>query len=106
MLVTDAMMAAAAPPGVYRLGDLEVIASPSGRVAAAGSLTLAGSALTMPQAVGHTYRWASLDMGVAWAMASTLPADYLGIAPRGETHVVWNADASAIEQVTFRPTAA
>jgi N-acetylglucosamine-6-phosphate deacetylase len=96
------MMAAAAPPGVYRLGELEVIASPSGRVAASGSLTLAGSALTMPRAVGYTYRWASLEVGVAWAMASTAPARYLGIEPRGETHVVWNDDASEVEQVTFR----
>jgi N-acetylglucosamine-6-phosphate deacetylase len=102
MLVTDAMMAAAAAPGVYRLGDLEVIASPSGRVAAAGSLTLAGSSLTMPQAVGNTYRWAALDMGVAWAMGSTLPAAYLEMAPRGESHVVWNDDASEVVQVTFR----
>ena len=103
MLVTDAMMAAAAAPGVYRLGDLEVIASPSGRVAAAGSLTLAGSALTMSRAVGLTYRWASLDVGVAWAMASTLPAAYLGMAPRGESHVVWNDDGSEVMHVAFRP---
>ena len=105
MLVTDAMMAAAAAPGVYRLGDLEVIASPSGRVAAAGSLTLAGSSLTMPRAVGLTYRWAALEMGVAWAMASTLPARYLGIAPRGESHVVWNDDATEVTKVEFRPDA-
>ncbi|AMY11287.1 N-acetylglucosamine-6-phosphate deacetylase [Luteitalea pratensis] len=103
MLVTDAMMAASAPPGVYRLGELEVIATPSGRVAAAGSLTLAGSALTMPRAVGLTYRWVSLDMGVVWAMASTLPAEYLGMAPRGESHVVWSDDASEVTHVAFRP---
>ena len=102
MLVTDAMMAAASAPGVYHIGDLEVIASPSGRVAAAGSLTLAGSALTMPRAVGYTYRWASLDVGVAWAMASTQPAEYLGITTRGEAHVVWTDDDSEVAHVAFR----
>ena len=103
MLVTDAMMAAGAAPGIYRLGELEVIASPSGRVAAAGSLTLAGSALTMPRAVGYTYRWAALDLVSAWAMASTLPAAYLGITPRGEAQVVWNDDYSELTQVRFAP---
>lgn len=101
LLVTDAMMAAAAAPGRYQLGDLEVVADPSGRVAVPGSLTLAGSALTMSSAVGHTCRWATPDMGVAWAMASTQPARYLGIATRGESHVVWNDDLSAVEHVAF-----
>ena len=101
LLVTDAMMAAAAPPGRYRLGDLEIVADPSGRVAVPGSLTLAGSSLTMPSAVGHTCRWATQDMGVAWAMASTQPARYLGIATRGEAHVTWNDDLSQVEHVTF-----
>jgi N-acetylglucosamine-6-phosphate deacetylase len=101
MLVTDAMMAAGAAPGVYRLGKLEVIASPTGRVAAPGSLTLAGSALTMPRAVVYTYRWASLDMGGAWAMGSTLPAAYLGITPRGQAHVAWNDDDGELTEVRF-----
>jgi N-acetylglucosamine-6-phosphate deacetylase len=101
LLVTDAMMAAGAAPGTYRLGDLEVVAAPSGRVAVPGSLTLAGSALTMPSAVGHTCRWASLDVGVAWAMASTQPAQYLGLSPRGEAHVTWNDDFSQVEAVRY-----
>ena len=40
---------------------------------------------------------------VAWAMASTLPAEYLGMAPRGESHVVWSDDASEVTHVAFRP---
>lgn len=103
MLVTDAMMAAAAGPGAYRLGHLTVVADPSGRVAVPGSLTLAGSSLTMPAAVGHTCRWASLDVGVAWAMASTQPAQYLGLSPRGQAQVTWNEDFSQVERVTFYP---
>lgn len=103
LLVTDAMMAAGASPGTYRLGDLLVVADPSGRVAVPGSLTLAGSSLTMPAAVGHTCRWASLDMGAAWAMASIQPAQYLGLSPRGEARVTWNEDCSEVEHVAFSP---
>ncbi len=80
-----------------------MVADPSGRVAVPGSLTLAGSSLTMPAAVGHTCRWASLDMGVAWAMASIQPAQYLGLSPRGEAHVTWNEDCSEVEHVAFSP---
>jgi N-acetylglucosamine-6-phosphate deacetylase len=101
LLVTDAMMAAGASPGRYRLGELEVVADPSGRVAVPGSLTLAGSSLTMPSAVGHTIRWATQDMGVAWAMASIQPARYLGLPTRGEAHVVWNDDYSRVEHTAF-----
>ena len=103
LLVTDAMMAAGASPGTYRLGDLLVVADPSGRVAVPGSLTLAGSSLTMPSAVGHTCRWASLDMGAAWAMASIQPARYLGLSPRGQARVTWNEDFAEVEHVAFSP---
>ena len=101
ILVTDAMMAAGAAPGRYRLGDLEVVADPSGRVAVPGSATLAGSSLTMPAAVGHTCAWTSLHLGVAWAMGSTQPAAYLGIPPRGHARVVWSEDFGRVETVEF-----
>lgn len=103
VLVTDAMMAAGAAPGRYRLGDLEVVADPSGRVAVPGSATLAGSSLTMPAAVGHVCRWASLDVGVAWAMASTQAAAYIGVPIRGESRVCWSDDFSRVETVEFVP---
>ncbi|MCC6164187.1 MAG: N-acetylglucosamine-6-phosphate deacetylase [Acidobacteria bacterium] len=104
ILVTDAMMAAGAPPGPYRIGDLEVVADASGRVAAPGSLTLAGSSLTMPAAVGHTAKWAAQDVAVAWAMGSIQPARYLGIAPRGQAEITWSDDWSRVEGVTFSGT--
>ena len=103
MLVTDAMMAAGAGPGIYNIGDLSVVADPSGRVAVPGSATLAGSSLTMSAAVGHACRWAALDVGVAWAMASTQPAQYLGLSPRGEASITWNEDFSEVEAVRFSP---
>lgn len=103
LLVTDAMMAAGAGPGTYRIGDLSVVADPSGRVAAPGSATLAGSSLTMSAAVGHTCRWAALDVGVAWAMASTQPARYLGVPTRGEASITWSDDFSEVQEVRFSP---
>jgi N-acetylglucosamine-6-phosphate deacetylase len=105
LLVTDAMMAAAAGPGTYTIGDLSVVADPSGRVAVPGSATLAGSSLTMSAAVGLTCRWAGLDVGVAWAMASTKPARYLGLSPRGEASITWSEDFSEVRAVRFIPDA-
>lgn len=96
VLVTDAMMAAGAAPGRYLLGGLEVEASPSGRVAVPGSLTLAGSSLTMPQAVGNTVRWATQSLEVAWAMGSTLPGTLIGQVPNTRARVVWSADWSQV----------
>ena len=101
VLVTDAIQAAAAPPGRYRLGDLEVVADPSGRVSAPGSSTLAGSSLTMPVAVGNVARWAPQDIAVAWDMGSTQPAAYLGLEPRGRARVTWTEGFAAVSAVAF-----
>ena len=103
LLVTDAVMAAGAPPGRYRLGDLDVESSPDGRVAAPGSATLAGSSLTMCAAVGHACRWATQDVGVAWAMASTQPAAFIGTVPRGQATIAWSDDFARVLRVDFSP---
>ncbi|WP_396625655.1 N-acetylglucosamine-6-phosphate deacetylase [Luteitalea sp.] len=104
LLVTDAIMAAGAAPGPYHLAGLDVVCSEDGRVAVPGSATLAGSALTMPRAVGLTRAWATPDVGVAWAMASTQPARYLGLEPRGQARVRWSDDWSRVLDVAFSPT--
>lgn len=102
LLVSDAIMAAGAAPGRYRLGHLEVESAPDGRVAAPGSATLAGSSLTMCAAVGHACRWATQDVGAAWAMASTQPASFLGVEPRGRATVAWSEDYARVLSVTYR----
>jgi len=101
LLVTDAIMAAGAAPGRYRLGDLDVESSPDGRVASPGSATLAGSSLTMPAAVGNACRWATQDIGVAWVMGSTQPAAFIDAATRGTTTVRWSDDYARVLQVHF-----
>lgn len=84
LLVTDAMMAAAGGPGRYRLGDLDVEVSPEGRVAAPGSATLAGSALTLDRGVQLLAAFSDLAIEEALPLASTQPAAYLGVPTRGE----------------------
>lgn len=94
MLVTDAMAAAAAPSGRYRLGALEVERDAAGRVGLPGTPYLAGSALTMDAAIGETVRATGLDVETVLAMANTQPAAYLGIDTAGAVHADWDVTTS------------
>jgi N-acetylglucosamine-6-phosphate deacetylase len=99
ILVTDAVAAAGMPPGRYTLGGLEVELSPTGRVAAPGAPNLAGSALRLDVAVGNTVRFTGLPLEEVVPMASTRPADYIGIATAGKVAAEWDADAFALRVV-------
>lgn len=90
VLVTDATIAAGQPPGEYMFGNLRVRLDATGRVAVPGQPNLAGSALSLDRAVGNTVRFTGLALREVLAMASTRPAEYLGIAPRGTLTVAWN----------------
>ena len=96
ILVTDAMAAAAAPAGRYRLGDIEVERDGNGRVGLPGTPYLAGSALTMDEAIGETVRATGLDVEDVVAMASTQPAAYLGIATAGTVRADWDASRGVL----------
>lgn len=93
ILTTDAMSAAACPPGVYRIGDVEVEVGTDRRVSLRGTPFLAGSALTMPEAIGHAVRFTGLTLEEAVAMASSVPAAYMGIPLTGTVSAEWDADA-------------
>ena len=70
LLTTDSMAGAAAPAGRYTLGDLEVEVREDDRSARLpGTPYLAGSALTMNQAVNHVIRFAGVDLASAVQMA-------------------------------------
>jgi N-acetylglucosamine-6-phosphate deacetylase len=73
VLVTDAMAAAAAPPGTYRLGEVLAEVGPDGYVRLPGTPYLAGSALTMERAVENTARFAGLALEDALRLASRQP---------------------------------
>lgn len=102
ILVTDAVGAAGMPPGRYTLGGLEVELSPEGRVAAPGAPNLAGSALRLDVAIGNTVRFTGLPLEEIVPMASTRPADYLGIPTAGKVVAEWDPAACVlrIERVT------
>ena len=78
VLVTDAMAAAAAAPGAYVLGGLDVEVTEDGRAVLAGTDTLAGSTLTLDRAVAVCVG-AGVPRDEAVAAASSLPAAVLGL---------------------------
>jgi N-acetylglucosamine-6-phosphate deacetylase len=101
ILVTDAIAAAGQPPGEYQLGSLKVRLDESGRVAAPGAPNLAGSALAMDRAVANTVRFAGVSLDDALAMASTIPAGYLGVKTAGTLQLEWDREAFALRVVTI-----
>jgi N-acetylglucosamine-6-phosphate deacetylase len=96
ILVTDAIAAAGMPPGRYTLGGQEVELSPTGRVAAPGAPNLAGSALRLDLAIGNTVRFAGLPLEAVVPMASTRPAEYLGVPTAGRLVAEWDPAASSL----------
>ena len=80
-LVTDATAAAGAGAGEFRLGTATVTVS-GGAARLAGGGTLAGSMLTMDEALRRTVRELGVPMTSAVQAASTTPARVLGIADR------------------------
>jgi N-acetylglucosamine-6-phosphate deacetylase len=99
LLVTDAIAAAGCPPGVYKLGDLQVELSATGRVSSPGTSYLAGSALSIDRAIGNTVRFTGLPLDDVVAMATTTPARYIGIEPAGTIDATWDADAYTLRIV-------
>ncbi|MFL5306783.1 MAG: N-acetylglucosamine-6-phosphate deacetylase [Polyangia bacterium] len=96
-LVTDAVAAAGAPAGRYRLGGLDVVSD--GTSARLLDGTLAGSTLTLDAAVRTMVTLAGATPAEALAMASTVPADAIGLRDRGRLAlgqradlVLWSAD--------------
>jgi len=102
ILVTDAIAAAGMPPGRYTLGGMHVELDATGRVAAPGATNLAGSALTLPVAIGNVVRFAGLALDEVLPMASSRPAEYLGIQPAGTVTAEWDAGAATLKVLEVR----
>lgn len=94
MLITDAIAAAAAAPGQYELGGLPVWVADGACRLADG--TLAGSVLTMAQAVRTVQRLAGVSVARAQKMASANPARRLGLAHKGRLEEGYDADLVAL----------
>jgi N-acetylglucosamine-6-phosphate deacetylase len=80
ILVTDATAAAATPPGLYPFAGQPIEHAADGSVRVPGTLTLAGSALCLDQAVRNLVAWGIADAATALAMASAHPAVVLAPA--------------------------
>jgi N-acetylglucosamine-6-phosphate deacetylase len=80
-LITDAVSAAGAGDGRYTLGDREIVVT-NGAPRLAGSSRLAGSTLTMDEAVRRYVVSVGLPVEAAAQAAATTPARLLGIDDR------------------------
>jgi N-acetylglucosamine-6-phosphate deacetylase len=89
-LVTDMMMAAAMPAGTYSLGGEPVLVDAMSARRPNG--TLAGSILTMDEAVRNVVRWAGITPAEALRMATEVPARLLGLSRKGALVEGYDAD--------------
>jgi len=80
ILVTDSISATGMGDGTYKLGDLTVTVAGS-RCLLAGTETLAGSVLTLEQAVLNYSRFTGLPWQKVVGLASRNPAQMLGLSP-------------------------
>lgn len=95
MLITDAIRAASQPPGVYDLGGLTVTVQDGACRLADG--TLAGSVLTMADAVQRVQTLGGARQHEAFSMASLNPARRLGFARKGKVESGYDADIVALD---------
>ncbi len=83
-LITDAMIGSGLGPGRYSFGSIsDVIFTGFGTPARSiEDNTLAGSGLTMDQALRNALKWLDIDLSEASKMVSLYPAEELGISNR------------------------
>jgi len=94
VLVTDAMRAAGLPDGIYRLHEHDVIVSEGAARLADG--TLAGSVLTMIDAVRNMVELAGIPLEAVIPLASEVPARVLGLERKGRLRSGYAADVLVI----------
>lgn len=99
ILVTDAVTPTGCPPGTYALNGESVTLSEDGRVFRPGSPYLAGAALTMDRAVSNTVRFTGLPVEEVLPMASTQPANYIGLPTSGRVAADWDSTSCALTNI-------
>ena len=94
-LVTDCMAAMGMSPGTYRLGGEVTVDETSARLADG---TLAGSIATMDQCVRRMLAYSGCSLADALIMASTTPADLLGLTTKGRIAANCDADLVVLDE--------
>jgi N-acetylglucosamine-6-phosphate deacetylase len=89
-LVTDAIAGAGVEPGTYELNGQKILVDEN--LAQLPDGTLAGSILTLDQAVRNVVRLAGASVPHALHMASEVPANLLGLKTKGRLMVGGDAD--------------
>ena len=96
-LITDAMAAAGAADGNYRLGSLNVTVN-HGLAVLSGTSTIAGSTLTLDVALRNAVTLVGLDPRIAVEALTLTPARALGLEHRfGRLHTGYAADAVLLD---------
>lgn len=98
ILVTDAIAAAgtkrsakaSAERKLFTLADVVCELREDGRVSLPGTPYLAGSSLTLDQAIANTVRCSGWPIETVAPMASTIPASSVGMTPAGTISVDWD----------------
>ncbi len=96
VLVTDMMSAAGMGPGEYLLGGQAVTVDDVAARVADGSL--AGSIVTMDQAIRNTVAWGGVTWAQALRMATATPAGILGLDRVGHVRVGGDADLVLLDE--------
>ncbi len=93
-LITDANVGAGLEPGRFVFGNSEIYFSSKGSPArSVESDTLAGSGLTMDQALRNAMKWLDIDLVEASKLLSTNPAKVLGVDDKkGKLAIGYDAD--------------
>lgn len=102
ILISDAIAAAGCGPGRYTIGGVTCDLGEDGRVSLPDTPYLAGSSLRLNDAVANTARIAGLPIEDAAAMASTIPAAYLGTTTLGTVIADWDAANGALQILEVR----
>ena len=96
-LVTDAMPPVGSASPSFRISG-EIATARDGLLTTPGG-TLAGSVLDMAQAVRNTVAWLDVPLDEALRMASTYPADFIGLgASHGRIAPGYTADLVALDE--------
>ncbi len=87
VLTTDAIVAAEVGAGRYSLGNKEIVVTEDLYVSKPGEPNLAGSALTLDRAIINAASHCDISFDQAWTMASTRPAELVGLPEPDEVTV-------------------